>query len=42
LSAGFCGDGVVQADQGEDCDDGGENGLPNKCPSGCRYLVPIP
>jgi cysteine-rich repeat protein len=42
LSAGFCGDGVVQADQGEDCDDGGENGLPDKCPSGCRYLVPIP
>jgi fibro-slime domain-containing protein len=42
LSAGFCGDGVVQADQGEDCDDGGENGLPDKCPSGCRWLIPIP
>jgi fibro-slime domain-containing protein len=40
LQAGFCGDGVVQSD--EECDDGGLNGTaPDKCPSGCHYLVPI-
>src|ERR1039457_2220189 len=40
LDAGFCGDGVVQP--GEDCDDGGLNGTaPDKCPSGCHFLIPI-
>ena len=40
LQAGFCGDGVVQ--DGEDCDDGGLNGTaPDKCPTGCHYLIPI-
>ena len=34
----FCGDGVVQPDT-EDCDDGGNNGMPgDPCPSGCRVL----
>ena len=42
LVTGYCGDGIVQADQGEDCDDGiNDPGItgPNGCPSGCRILV---
>jgi len=33
----FCGDGIKNGD--EMCDDGGDNGLPGKCPSGCRILI---
>lgn len=33
-----CGDGIVQPEY-ENCDDGEENGQPDKCPAGCIYVI---
>ena len=33
----YCGDGIVQADDGEACDDGDDNGSDGRCGKDCQF-----
>ncbi len=37
-SDGYCGDGVIQSQKGEKCDDGASNGVPGFCDKRCSYI----
>jgi len=42
VPAPYCGDGEVEAQFGEVCDDGVNDGQPGSCTSNCQMFVPLP